>query len=87
MYKHILIPTDGSALSTRAVAQGIGLAKLTGARVTGLFVAPAPTPLVFEGMLPVGYMQPEEHAELSARAAAHHLGLIESKAREAGVSF
>ncbi len=86
MYKHILIPTDGSTLSAHAVAQGIALAKATGARVTGLFVAPAPTPVVFDGLVPVGYMQPEEHAALSARAAARYLGEIEKAAQRAGVA-
>ena len=87
MYKHILIPTDGSPFSAGAVAHAVGLAKATGARVTGLFVAPAPTPVVFEGLLPVDYMQPAEHADLSARAAARHLGVIEKAAQEAGVVF
>jgi nucleotide-binding universal stress UspA family protein len=87
MYKHILIPTDGSTASAHALAQGVALAKATGARVTGLFVAPAPTPLVFEGMVPVGYMQPEEHAALTARAAARYLGVIEKAASKAGVPF
>jgi nucleotide-binding universal stress UspA family protein len=87
MYKHILIPTDGSTASAHALAQGVALAKATGARVTGLFVAPAPTPLVFEGMVPVGYMQPDEHAALTARAAARYLGVIEKAASKAGVPF
>jgi nucleotide-binding universal stress UspA family protein len=86
MYKHILIPTDGSTLSAHAVAHGVGLAKAIGARVTGLFVAPAPTPVVFEGLIPVGYMQPDEHAALTARAAARYLGVIEKAAKQAGVS-
>jgi nucleotide-binding universal stress UspA family protein len=85
MYKHILIPTDGSKLSDHAVAHGIALAKATGAHVTGLFVAPAPTPVVFEGLVPVGYMQPNEHAALTARAAARNLGAIQKAAQQAGV--
>lgn len=85
MYKHILIPTDGSAQSAHAVAQGVDLAKAMGARVTGLFVAPAPTPLVFDGMLPVGYMQPDEHAAMTARAAARYLEVIDKAAKQAGV--
>lgn len=87
MYTHVLIPTDGSAPSANAAAQGIAVAKAMGARVTGLFVAPAPTPLVFEGLLPVAYVQPEEHAALSARAAAQYLGAIEKVAVLAGVKF
>ncbi len=34
MYNHILIPTDGSELSTMALQEGIALAKALGARVT-----------------------------------------------------
>jgi nucleotide-binding universal stress UspA family protein len=87
MYTHILIPTDGSTASNHAVAHAVALAKAFGARLTGLFVAPAPTPLVFEGLLPVDYMQPEEHAALSARAAERFLGAIEHAAQQAGVAF
>jgi nucleotide-binding universal stress UspA family protein len=87
MYKHVLIPTDGSTASAHAVVQGIAVAKAMGARVTGIFVAPAPTPIVFEGLLPVGYMQPDEHAALSAAAAAKFLGVIERAAGDAGVEF
>src|SRR5512147_778081 len=39
MYKHILIPTDGSSLSANAIEQGIGLAKVLGAKVTGITVS------------------------------------------------
>ncbi|MBL8341223.1 MAG: universal stress protein [Rubrivivax sp.] len=87
MYKHVLIPTDGSTASAHAAKQGVAVAKAMGGRVTGLFVAPAPTPIVFEGLLPVGYVQPEEHASLSAEAAARFLGVIEKAAAEAGVPF
>ena len=38
MYKHILIPTDGSTLSTAAVEQAMSLAKSLGAKVTVLTV-------------------------------------------------
>src|ERR1700745_3140811 len=34
MYKHIMIPTDGSELSAKAVAAGLQLAASLGARVT-----------------------------------------------------
>ena len=38
MFKHILIPTDGSDLSRKAVLYGVQLAKEAGARVTSLTV-------------------------------------------------
>jgi nucleotide-binding universal stress UspA family protein len=53
MYEHILIATDGSDIAARAVAQGLGLAKQLGARVTAVSVTepwpagvygPVPTP-------------------------------------------
>jgi nucleotide-binding universal stress UspA family protein len=40
MFKHILLPTDGSELSTAAVQQGICFAKSVGAKVTGVCVMP-----------------------------------------------
>ena len=38
MYRHILIPTDGSELAERGVAQGLALAKSLGATVSVIFV-------------------------------------------------
>jgi nucleotide-binding universal stress UspA family protein len=38
MYKHILIPTDGSDLSNKAIREGIALAKAINAKVTGVTV-------------------------------------------------
>ena len=40
MYQHILLPTDGSEFSNKAIPQGIELAKSIGARVTGIHVSP-----------------------------------------------
>ena len=40
MFKHLLLPTDGSKLAGRAIVRGIGLAKSLGARVTLLSVVP-----------------------------------------------
>jgi nucleotide-binding universal stress UspA family protein len=40
MFKHILIPTDGSDLSKDAVQYGMSLARAANARVTGITVSP-----------------------------------------------
>ena len=37
-YRHILVPTDGSAVSSDAVAEALSLAKLSGGTVHALFV-------------------------------------------------
>jgi nucleotide-binding universal stress UspA family protein len=38
MYRHILIPTDGSELAERGVAHGLALAKSVGAKVSVIYV-------------------------------------------------
>ena len=48
-YTHLLVPTDGSELSVRALEQAIGLAKALGARLTVLHAKP-PVPLPILGM-------------------------------------
>ena len=40
MFRNILVPTDGSKLSQKAVKEAIELAKQTGAKVTALHVYP-----------------------------------------------
>jgi len=44
MFKHILLPTDGSDLSEEAIKEGIRFAKSIGAKVTGLCVMPLQHP-------------------------------------------
>ena len=85
MYKNILVPTDGSPLSRAAAANAVKLAKLAGARITAFFAAPSPTPLVFEGLLPVGFINPAQHAGLVEKLAKQHLEYIENLASAAGV--
>jgi nucleotide-binding universal stress UspA family protein len=45
MYKRILMPTDGSALSEEAIRQGLELAAALNAKVTFLFVLESPMTL------------------------------------------
>lgn len=86
MYKHILIPTDGSLLSQQAAAAGVRLAKKLGARVTGVFAAPPATPIIYKIVLPVGYVTPREHERLIRKSVERHLGRIAAAARAAGVA-
>jgi len=85
MYKNILVPTDGSALSRAAVVAAVKLAKSTGARVTAFYAAPPATPLVYENLLPVGYLTSGEHAATIKKAVERHLGVAAKAAKAAGV--
>lgn len=55
MFKHILLPTDGSKLSDKAVKQAIRLAKELGAKITAIHVTPDARAFVSEryNVLPV----------------------------------
>lgn len=51
MYKHLLVPIDGSKLSDKAVIRAAALAKATGARVTLMHVVPEyPMQIYAEGV-------------------------------------
>ena len=65
MYSNILVPTDGSKLSQKAVQQAIRLAKLTGAKVLALHVYPA-----FTGS-PYGTFGPSEDVIAEAHTRQH----------------
>lgn len=84
MFRNILIPTDGSEQSQRAVKFGIELAKLHGSRVTGIHVIPDYHLLIaYEGAFdPVT----EERIEEEAKARADtYLGFVRKECGEAGV--
>jgi nucleotide-binding universal stress UspA family protein len=84
MFKNILIPTDGSEQSQRAVQCGIEIAKLHGGRITGIHVIPDYHLLIaYEGAFdPVT----EERIEEEAKARADsYLGSIRKACGEAGV--
>jgi nucleotide-binding universal stress UspA family protein len=84
MFKHILIPTDGSELSQKAIRTGVELAKFHGARVTGVHAIPDYHLMIaYEGAFdPVT----EERIEKEARARAdNYLEFIQKTCSEAGV--
>ena len=85
MYKHILLPTDGSPRARKAIAAGLRLAKTVGARVTGFYAAPAATPIEYRGMFPVGYSDTATRARVIEKTAARHLAAVEKAARAARV--
>jgi nucleotide-binding universal stress UspA family protein len=49
MFKHLLVPTDGSPLSLAALTRAVSFAKDAGARITVLYVEPTP-PTAYDGV-------------------------------------
>lgn len=88
MFKHILVPTDGSQFSQDAVAQAVALAKATGARMTVFYAKPSPPiPYYGEGMgIGVDWQMPSKYGELAEKQAQEVLGYAETLCHQAGVS-
>jgi nucleotide-binding universal stress UspA family protein len=87
MYRHILIPTDGSALAEKAVAHGLSLARAVGAKVTALIVeTPFSVYNVPESRLRRMSDAFAEHAEQIKRHAAAVLSHVADAAKAAGVA-
>jgi nucleotide-binding universal stress UspA family protein len=87
MFKHILIPTDGSPVATKAVKAGIRLAREIGARVTAYYALdPMPAPYYGDGYTIDARVI--EDIERSARKAAEKaLEKIAQAAKAARVPF
>lgn len=84
MFKHLLLPTDGSPLSESAILKGIEFARESGARVTGLHVSPRFHILTYRAD-----MLEETRKAYAEDAKAHterYLEFIARTAREAGVA-
>jgi nucleotide-binding universal stress UspA family protein len=83
MFKHILIPTDGSDLSRKAILYGVQLAKEAGAKVTGLTVT---EPYQAAGMdavfVPVDLGDYEEQSRVLSEKAVEQ---VKMAAQAAGV--
>lgn len=83
MYKHILLPTDGSDLSTTAVRDGVRFAGEIGARVTALHVTP---PFYPDEMTPSAYTaHVQEHDAKAKESTQRALGAVTDASRAAGV--
>lgn len=84
MYKHLLIPVDGSELSEKALAQGLDLAKALAARVTLLHVTP-PWSSIAVGEVAVMF-PPAEYEANMAKAAKQLLDRAAASAKSVGVT-
>ena len=85
MFRNILVPIDGSALSRKAVKQAVALAKATGAKVTGFHVAPAYKFNVYADYVPPNFVMPKDFEARMAKVAAKHLEAVSKEAAAAGV--
>jgi len=87
MYKHILVPTDGSTLSLKAAKEAAGLAKSMKAKITAVYVVP-PFQQPYDGdgvaFVPASY-SPAVHEARHDRFADAAFAKIEAAAARAKV--
>jgi nucleotide-binding universal stress UspA family protein len=81
MYRHILIPTDGSELAEHGVTHGLALAKSLGAKVSVIFVVEPFSEMTGRLLEAVA-----TYAELRKEQAKSALDRAAKAAKEAGVS-
>ncbi len=84
MFKHILIPTDGSDLSKIAIENGVKFAKELNARITGLTVT-APFHYFAIDAIQVGSSS-DDYLRHADEQAERHLQVLKDAAGKAGVS-
>ena len=83
MFKHILIPTDGSELSTLAIKKGVQFAKEINAKITGLTVT---MPYHYFAVDAIQVSDTPEQYRIDVEALAQrHLNVIKEEADKAGL--
>jgi nucleotide-binding universal stress UspA family protein len=86
MYKHILLPTDGSKLATKAVKEGLRLAKALGAQVTAVNVVSEYQMVIDEGfVLPNAAVLRKRYEEETGKRSRKILDAVKTDAKAAGV--
>lgn len=83
MYKRILLPTDGSEASRRAIAAGVAFARDAGAEVVAMTATPPFRTITADPEMLE--LTPEQYDEHSRQQAGRRLDEIASLARDAGV--
>ena len=86
MYKHILLPTDGSDLAQNGVEHGLALAKALGSRVTVITVT-EPFPIIYGRTWDPGPVEAKRFEEENTSAASAIFAKARSAADKIGVSF
>jgi len=87
VYKCILVPTDGSPQSHKAIKSAVRLAAEQKAKVVGFHVASSHQPRVFVDFVPPNFMTRQEYAQVAKKSAAKHLDYIRKAAEQAGAAY
>jgi nucleotide-binding universal stress UspA family protein len=83
MYKRILVPTDGSDITAKAVQTAIALAKVTGA---ALFTISVKEPFPYSAISEMQPVPPQEFYDAQERIATGRVKAVQESASAAGLT-
>jgi len=83
MYKRILLPTDGSEITAKAVQTAIGMARLAGAE---LFIISVKEPFPYSAISEMQPVPPQEFFDAQQRVATARVKTVADAAKDAGVA-
>lgn len=87
MFKNVLIPTDGSKLSAKAIKSGVAFARSVNAQITGCHVVEPFRPYYFGDYIPPDMPTAEEFERHAREAGEKYLEQLETAARAAGLKY
>jgi nucleotide-binding universal stress UspA family protein len=86
MFKHLLLPIDGSRLALKGAKAGIRLAKALSARVTAVYVIPPFMPIAYgDAAVYVPGLSPLECKKATEKGARKALAAVEAEAKKSRV--
>jgi nucleotide-binding universal stress UspA family protein len=85
MFKHVLIPTDGSKVARRAIKAGIALAKDLGAKVTAYYAMETVQPYIYSDGYIINTATLRNFEQRARELGQKYIGEVEKAAKAAGV--
>lgn len=83
MYQRILVPTDGSGITSKAIETAIGLARAVGAQVEALSVV---EPLPYSVISEIEPVAPQEYSQVQRRIAQQRVDQIAQACTAVGIT-
>ena len=83
MYKHLLIPTDGTDVTAKAADAAIGLARTLGARLSTITVK---EPFPYSAISEMQPIPPQEFYDAQERIASNRVKAVVERATAAGLA-
>jgi nucleotide-binding universal stress UspA family protein len=84
MFKHVLLPTDGSQVARKAIKAGVALAKELGAKVTAYYALDT-VPYIYSNGHVISTAMLKDYEKRARERGAEYLADVEKAAKMAGI--